>query len=225
MSRGTTSADNYNGVTYLRFSKGRFIEACTEGAEGAISRTIEKGDSKGKVVYELHHGSITGRLVDINTSVGKFGRSWHFKIDVSTKDESKFYLLQLQASYPHGRNIISRLLNADLTQDVKLQGFYIEKDDKDGIVIYQHKSSKGRGEAAGELIKIQPYYTADGEHKLPNWKEVKFEGKTLWDKTDETNALIQVIDSKIKPALGLNTPTDKGNNESIDSNEKTNIPF
>jgi len=201
MERGTTSADNFQGVTYLKFAKGKFSETATAETEGAVSRVIEKGDNKGKTVWELFHGSVTGRLLAINTSVGKYGRVWTFKIDVSTPNKPKTYLFQTQASYGIGREILSRLKNADLSMDMKFQGYYIEKDNKEGVTIYQPSASKAKGTPAGnDLTKVGQFYKKDGE-QLPKWKEVPFEGKTLYDKTEETNFLIAMIDKDLKPHL------------------------
>lgn len=206
MERGTTSVNDFQGVTYLRFAKGRFTETVDEKTEGAVSREIEKGENKGKKTWDLHHGSVTGKLLAVNTSVGKYGRVWAFKIDVSIPGKQKIYLFQTQASYPVGREVISRLLNADLTLDIKLQGYYIEKDNKEGVTIYQPALSKAKGQVVGELIKVEQFYSKDGANQLPKWKEVKLNGKTEWDKEDETQELIAAVEKHIKPLLQDQSP-------------------
>lgn len=208
MERGTHTHQG-GGYTFVTFRDGQFVERVQAPTETSKSRLLEKGDNKGKEVHEEHYDSITGRLLDVTLEDGKFGKVWMFKMDVGTEDKPKVFILQFGLDFGLAMGILTRLKNCDLQSDMKIAGYYFvpkgEEKAKQGIVVYQSSKSKAKGLLKGDAIKVDPYYSAESAEKLPQWKQVTVNGKAMWDKTDETNFVVDMINKDIKPLLSGST--------------------
>lgn len=171
------------GGNYITILNGKFCQRVKEDTAGAIQRT----NKLGKTVWEKFYDSFTGKLVNIKTQDGAYGKQWMFYF----KDKADVYILQLGYSNSFSKNIIKMLPNCDLTKEMRLSPSVKEVDGvkKSSIFINQ------------DGVAIKHAYTKDNPNGLPQMKQIVVKGNPTWDDTEQMIFLEEMVMTKIKPQL------------------------
>lgn len=107
-------------------------------------------------------------------------------------DGNEDFQLQMRLDSGYGRAFCNIILNADLKKRMKISPTFETVDDKQksGMFINQ----------GGTALKW--YFTKDNPHDLPPMEKVIFKGKENWDNTKQLEYYINMLLTKVKPALG-----------------------
>lgn len=175
--------ENREGGKYITIIGGKFTVRVPEGTPGAIARV----NKLGKTVHELKYDSFTGKLVNIRTRDGDYGKTWEFDF----KDKAEVYTLQLPYSNSFSKGILKILPNVDLTKEMKVQPSQKEEDGKTKSSIF---ISQG-----GTTLKHK--YTKDNPNGMPPMEMIVVKGKETWDDTKQLEFLYEMVQKDIIPNL------------------------
>lgn len=176
------------GGKYITILGGKFCIRAKQDTPGAVARVNKKGNT----VYELFYDSFTGKLVNIRTTDGPYGKNWEFDF----RDKGDVYTLQLSYSNSYATNLLKILPNVDLTQEIKVQPS--QKIDEKG----KTKSSLFVSQD-GKTLKHA--YTKDAPNGLPPMEQVTVKGQLVWDDTKRLAFLQEMVNTKILPQLPKDT--------------------
>lgn len=180
--------DNRQSGNFITILNGKFCQRVSENDDGAIQRT----NKLGKVVWEKFYDSFTGKLVNIKTQDGSYGKSWVF----SFRDKAEVYHLQLSYSNSFATAFLKMLPNIDLTKEMKVSPSVKEVDGKNKSSLFINQD--------GNTIKHA--YTKDVPNGLPPMEEITIKGQKMWDDTKRLEFLQNMVTTQIVPKLeGLKT--------------------
>lgn len=179
--------EKYEGGKYINIYKGKFSVRVPEGTRGAVARVLEKGKNAGKTVYEMYYDSFTGKLVNVRTRDGEYGKTWEFDF----KDKEEVYTLQLSYSNSYATNILKMLPNVDLTQEMKVQPDQKIEDGKTKSSLFISQNG----------VTLKHAYTKEHPNGLPPMVETTVRGQKVWDDTDRLAFLQAMVDRDILPQL------------------------
>lgn len=194
MARGTGKKQD-TGKTYVICAKGMFVRRMDKPTEDTIERVLEKGPKKGEIVHEYHFDYLEGELLSVKRVVHEnYGTSYEFEFDVSPDlDVRQIFVLKLKHDSGYSKNILFRLPNCDLKEDLRLETYNFVPDGQTkprmGITISQNDT------------KILPAYSKDNKNGMPEMKQVTLNGQKVWDSTDQMVFIEDMLDSKIRPKL------------------------
>lgn len=177
---------NREGGKYITIIGGKFTVRVQEGTPGAVARV----NKLGKTVHELKYDSFTGKLVNIRTRDGEYGKTWEFDF----KDEAEVYTLQLPYSNSFSKGILKILPNVDLTKEMKVQPSQKEEDGKTKSSIFISQD--------GTTLKHK--YTKDNPNGMPPMEQVTIKGQVQWDDTKQLEFLQAMVERDIIPNLPRN---------------------
>ena len=177
------------GGKFITILGGKLCIRVPEGTPGAIQRTNKIGN----VVNELFYESFTGKLVDIKTQDGTYGKSWNFMF----KDKEDIYTLQLSYSNSFATNFLKILPNIDLTKEMKVSPSLKEVDGKNKSSLFINQD--------GHPLKHR--FTRDNPGDMPDMEKVTIKGELVWDDTKRLEFLQNMVNTTILPQLvGATTP-------------------
>lgn len=179
--------ENRQGGKFFNIVKGKFAVRVQQGDAGAVARVLEKGKNAGKTVYEVIHDSFTGKLVNVRTRDGEYGKSWEFDF----QDGGEVYTLQLSYSNSYATNILKILPNVDLTKEMKLQpsAKLVDGKSKSSMFISQ------------DGVTLKHAYTKENPNGLPPMVQIPVKGVLTWDDTDRLVFLDAMVKRDILPKL------------------------
>jgi hypothetical protein len=177
---------NREGGKYITIIGGKFTVRVQEGTPGAVSRV----NKLGKTVHELKYDSFVGKLVNIRTRDGEYGKTWEFDF----KDSEEVYTLQLPYSNSFSKGILKILPNVDLTKEMKVQPSQKEEDGKTKSSIFISQD--------GTTLKHK--YTKDNPNGMPPMEQVTIKGQVQWDDTKQLEFLQEMVERDILPKLPRN---------------------
>lgn len=200
---------------YITILGGKFCQRVPEGAPGSKSRV----NKMGKTVHERFYDNFTGKLVDIKTQDGEYGKSWIF----SFVDKGAVYNLQLSYSNSFATAFLKMLPNVDLTKEMKVSPSTKEVDGKNKSSLFINQD--------GQPVKHA--YTRENPNGMPDMEEVTVKGQKVWDDTKRIEFLYNMVATKIIPQLKKVAPpvtTNPGQEamDELDSDLEINvedIPF
>lgn len=175
--------ENREGGNFITILGGKFCQRVPEGTAGAVQRT----NKVGKTVWEKFYDSFTGKLVDIKTKDGAYGKSWIFDF----KDNGEVYHLQLSYSNSFATALLKMLPNCDLTKEMKVSPSTKEVDGKNKSSLFINQG--------GDAIKHA--YTKDKPNGMPDMEQVVVKGQTVWDDTKRIEFLHNMVMTTITPKL------------------------
>ena len=192
---GLTNESQGSG-NWLTITYGEICKTVSSGTPGAVERT----NKNGKVVHELKYNALEGTLKKIFVSPAKkeeYEDQWVFVID----DGSEEYCVALNYDSGLACAILFRVPNMNLERPMKLISYNIEKTKGSGdfrpfIAIHQDGQ------------KIEPYFTKDEKHGLPEWKVVMIGNKKHYDRSEMLAFLKKMVDEKVNPKLAKLYPVD-----------------
>lgn len=167
---------------YVQIVGGKFAVRVDKDTEGAVERTLAKGNSAGKVVYELLYDTLSGRITNISYNVKEFGDVIEIEIDGE---------LVLSIPWSNGvkSSLICRLCNVDFAQEVLFKIFIGHKGSA-VLIMYQ----------SGDLVPLR--YTKDAPEDMPKAKQISVRGVEKWDFTEVDNFLFDVLNRQIERFYG-----------------------
>ena len=168
---------------YITILGGKLCQRVKEGTEGSIKRT----NKIGKIVSEKFYDSFTGKLVDIKTADGAYGKTWNFHF----QDKAEIYVLQLSYNNGFAMALLKTLPNADLTKEMKVSPFTKEVDGKNKSTLFVNQDGTA----------LKHYYTKEHPNGLPEWKQITVKGEKVWDSTDQLKFLEDMVKTTIVPKL------------------------
>ncbi len=192
------------GGKYFTILQGKFCLRVQEGTPNAVARV----NKVGKTVHEIFHDSFTGKLLDIRTRDGEYGKSWEFDF----KDGAEVYTLQLSYSNSYATNILKMLPNIDLTKEMKLQPSQKIEDGKTKSSLFISQDGK----------TLKHAYTKDIPNGLPPMEQVQVKGQMVWDDSKRLTFLEEMVKRDILPKLPKEAgvaaaPAEKSADEVFDS--------
>lgn len=168
-----------NGKIYVKVVSGQMAIRVSEGTPGAVSRVLQGGDSKGKLVHEQHYQFIDGKISGINVEVKSFGKFINIEIDNK-------YRLSIPWKSSMKRNIVSQMPNVNFASLVRIVAFSDKKNVKKNVVlIYQ----------ADEMVKFE--YTKVNPNGLPEAVEKTVLGEKKLDYTAVEEFLYNALQTQI----------------------------
>ncbi len=181
------------GGKYITILGGKFAVRVAAGTKGAVARV----NKVGKEVHEVFYDSFTGKLVNIRTRDGQYGKSWEFDF----KDGAEVYTLQLSFSNSYATNILKMLPNVNLDKEMKVQPSQKIEDGKTKSSLFISQD--------GTTLKHA--YTKDKPNGLPPMVQITVKGAQVWDDTDRLAFLEAMVKSDILPKLeGSTAPAKEG---------------
>ena len=175
--------------TYLTVFDGKFTRRVDEGTIGAVSRMTKPVSGEGKLVHELYYSNLSGKITDIYTRDGIYGKTWNIDISDGTEKYS------LQFGYSDGLAIafLKMLPNVNLDKDVvfSVTKKLDPKDNKEKTSLFLNQD--------GEPIKHA--YSLANPNGLPEMKMIVVNGKEVWDSTERLAFLQNMVDTQIIPKL------------------------
>jgi len=175
--------ENRTGGNYITILGGKFCQRVQEGTEGAQTRVNKIGNT----VHEKFYDSFTGKLVDIKTQEGTYGKTWNFMF----KDKEDIYTLQLSYSNSFSTAILKMLPNIDLTKEMKVSPSVKEVDGKNKSSLFINQDGKA----------LKHAFTRDNPNGMPDMEQVTVNGSQVWDDTKRLVFLQNMVDTTILPKL------------------------
>lgn len=175
--------EDRKGGKYFTILGGRFAIRASADTPGAVKRI----NKLNKEVYEIYHDSFTGKLVNIRTRDGEYGKSWEFDF----RDGAELYTLQLSYSNSYATNILKMLPNVDLTKEMKVQPSQKIEEGKTKSSLFISQDG----------VTLKHAFTKDNPNGMPEMKKVMVSGNEVWDDTDRLVFLQNMVDTQILPKL------------------------
>lgn len=178
---------NREGGKYITILNGKFCVRVSSDTPGAKKRV----NKLGKTVYELFYDSFTGKLLNIRTRDGEYGKSWEFYF----RDGADVYTLQLSYSNSYATNFLKILPNIDLSKEMKVQPSQKIEDGKTKSSLFISQDG----------VTLKHAYTKDKPNGLPPMEEKTVKGQIVWDDTDRLEFLSAMVEKDILPKLSKET--------------------
>lgn len=175
--------ENREGGNYITIFNGKFCQRVPEGTAGAEMRT----NKLGKTVWEKFYTSFTGKLIDIRTQDGTYGKSWVFDFI----DEGEVYHLQLSYSNSFATAFLKMLPNIDLSKEMKVSPSVKEVDGKSKSSLFVNQDG----------VAIKHAYTKDNPNGMPDMEQITIKGQLVWDDTKRLEFLQNMVNTEILPKL------------------------
>lgn len=197
MARGSGKREG-SGKIYIGCSKGMFVRRMDKPNKDTIERVLEKGPKKGEIVYEYHFNWFEGQLLSIRRQAHEqYGISYEFEFDVSPNpEEKKIFVLKLNHDSGYAKNILMKLPNCDLKEDLCLTSYKFtptgQSKPRMGISVSQNDN------------KVPAAFTKDEPNGMPQIKQVVINGKSVWDSTEQMEFFEKMLEDNIRPLLAKN---------------------
>jgi hypothetical protein len=174
---------NREGGKYITILGGKFCVRVQQGTPGAVERV----NKLNKTVYEVFYDSFTGKLVNIRTRDGEYGKSWEFDF----QDGGEVYTLQLSYSNSYATNLLKILPNVDLTKEMKVQPSQKIEDGKTKSSLFVSQDG----------VTLKHAFTKDNPNGMPPMEQKTVKGQAVWDDTERLVFLQNMVDTEILPKL------------------------
>lgn len=205
-----------NNRIFLGVADGKITQSAKEDTAGAVKHVKD-----GKISYRLIHDAIEGILTNISIKENEYNgqkiRSWVLTIS----DMGLTYQLELSIKGGYGSSMIKALANPkiDFSKPLKFSPWAKTVNNKQKTAMYVSQSGD----------QIDWFFTKETPNGLPEPKKVMFEGTEKWDWYDQLQFLEKYAETKIKPAIQENQPTQAEVKPTVDFNtsapEDDYLPF
>jgi hypothetical protein len=175
--------DNRATGNFITIYDGKFTQKVPVGTKGSVSRVNKLGTT----VNEMFYDRFTGKLVNIKTQDGTYGKSWIF----SFKDREEVYHLQLPYSNGFATNFLKMLPNVDVTKEMTVQPSVKEVDGKKKSSLFVNQNG----------VSLKHVYTRDNPNGLPPMVQITVKGVQVWDDTEQLAFLHEMVTRDIIPKL------------------------
>ena len=168
---------------YITILGGKFCQRVQDGTEGAKTRVNKIGNT----VHEKFYENFTGKLIDIKTKDGEYGKTWNFHF----KDKEDIYILQLNYSNSFSTAFLKMLPNIDLTKEMKVSPMIKEVDGKKKSSLFVNQDD----------TTIKHAYTMAEPNGMPDMEQITVKGEKVWDDTKRMEFLEAMVQKDIMPKL------------------------
>lgn len=180
---------DFNNAIYYTISDGKICRQHREPVEGSVTRV----NKNGKTVHETFYKALKGKITDIKTKDGDYGKQWIVTLQDETGQNEQ---LQFQYSSGYANGFLRALPNVDLSKDVIIAPNMQVKDDKKKTTIFLSQlNNQGKWEAA------KWYYTKDEPNGIPELEQKKVKGKIVYDDSEIMEFLEKMVNTEILPKL------------------------
>lgn len=208
-------------LTFLSVVDGKFEKRLKEPTETSTWRTTKDGKSICVQQYKGVSGKITGLLKKTHDNQGQTFTSLNITVD---DGESK-YVVSLPYESGLTRTFFQSMENIDYSKDVVLTASKSKNDEGKEVTnlfIAQDKKNVER-KYTKKWQEANP-----GVPSSPQWKQVPFRGKLVWDNTDEVlffEAIMEKIVARLPKQQNApaSTPSSPASNE-VNRVEDSDIP-
>jgi hypothetical protein len=187
---------------YLNISDGKIVRQHANPIEGV---TVTRENKNGKNVHEEFFRSVTGALTNIRSKETPFGMVW----EITLQDNGEEFVLSFNYSSRYTNHFFRALPNVDLMEPVTINPWSM-KDKNDpsktvaGLTLYQNKE------------KIPFAYDKENPGDMPELKQKKVKGKTVWDDSDQLEFFENMVKEKILPALNVKVIAPAPSNDELE---------
>ena len=184
MARGTNNNDG--NAVYLRIAEGKIVETVDEGTPGAVSRTTKPSDDhpNGRIVWERKDDYVDGVITSIYRKEREYKGEAMNSLVLRMADKGESYLLEIKEGSRYWSSIMLRLPNIDLTKSVRVSPY--DFTDKEGRRVIGLNVIQGNS-------KVEPKWSKTSPGDLPQGKQVRVNGKTVWDFEERDQYLLKVM--------------------------------
>ena len=191
---------------YITILAGKFCQRVPEETEGATTRVNKIGNT----VHEKYYDSFTGKLIDIRTQDGTYGKTWNFVF----QDKEEPYTLQLSYSNSFSSAFLKMLPNIDLTKEMRLSPSVKEVDGKNKSALFINQDGKA----------LKHAYTRENPNGMPDMEQKTVNGQTVWDDTKRLEFLQNMVETTIIPKLQAQQPPQTATPEAPKEEEEGPFP-
>jgi hypothetical protein len=176
------------------------------GLENGNGSVVYVNTSKGKLTTKTMEGevktfdSLTGRLTGIEFKDDEYNGIKFEKLILTLDDGTSRYLLQMRMDSGYARGFLFAIKNADLSQDLTLIPNAKEVNGKSQTTVFLKQG--------GTTLKW--VWTKDHPGDLPQLSKVMLKGNTVYDNTEQTAYLKNMLLTEIVPNLGKGVEVAKG---------------
>lgn len=194
--------------TYASIIGGRIAIKAQDGAEGAVSREVEdKKTGVKSTKWEYIYDNLRGYITSIKFVDGDYGQQIQIEIDG--------YVLSVNTDSSYGQDIMKKLPNVKLDQEVNFVPWNMEKDGKTkkGVVVYQGRTDDGKTAKVSDFFynfETKEYFhgfpespkeTKDNDDWVIYFKSVKrflveYITKNILPKVEETSVHVESSDEE-----------------------------
>lgn len=196
--------ENREGGNWITIYNGKFSQKVQENVAGAVQRT----NKLGKTVHEKFYDSFTGKLVNIRTQDGSYGRNWIFDF----RDNGEVFHLNLGYSNSFATAFLKMLPNIDVTKEMQVSPSVKEVDGKNRSSLFVKQGDNW----------IKSAYTKENPNGMPDLKQVKIKGQLAWDDTERMEFLEAMVNEEILPKLPKDLPVSSQTKADSDVDEFAN---
>lgn len=161
--------ERVSSKTFASLVGGRISIKAEEGADGAVKREYETSSGDKGVKWEYLYNNLRGNIQSISFVTGDYGD----QIQVVVNDVH----LSINTNSSFGSDLMKKLPNLNLEEEVNLIPWKMEKDGKikSGLAIHQ-----GTNQETGDPIKISDYfYDWDKKESLHDLPQPEKENKEM----------------------------------------------
>ncbi len=186
-------------MTYVGVYDGQLEVRVDKKTPGAIEREKTKqGKPTGESIFVKYYRSLEGRITDIKKETKKMPDGVEFtSLKIFIDDIGDKYVLNFPYDSDPTRIFYKLMENIDFNSTVE---FSVSKS----------KNLKGKDVTSlflkqnGANLKqkyTREYQYAPGEPVKPEWKQIMYKGKEVWDNTGEMQFFEKILEEKIVPKL------------------------
>ena len=182
MARGSFE-DNGRPV-YLRIAEGKIVETVEEGSPGAIKRTTKNG----KDVWERRDGYVDGTITSMYHKEREYNGEVMHSLVIRLRDKDEHYSLEVNKGSRYWVGILMRLPNVNMQRPVRFSPYDFDGKDEHGGT----RKVIGINLFQGET-KIDPAWSKTNPGELPQGKQLRVNGKDVWDFEQRDSFLMNVF--------------------------------
>lgn len=216
MARGNNNTQG--GGIYLRIADGKIVETVDEGTSGAVSRTTKPSDENpnGRTVWERRDDYVDGIITSIYRKEREYKGEVMNSLIIRLKDVDESYQLEIKEGSRYWSSFMLRLPNIKLGETIRISPYdFTDKEGKRiiGLNVLQSGS------------KMAPKWDKNNQGDLPQGKQVRVNGKTVWDFEDRDQYLLKTMQNIASKLQAADTAIGGAHGEPVVADEDDDLPF
>lgn len=204
---------NDNNVSnYYNVTNGKIVKSYGKTEPDGIA-TTPRVNKNGETVYEQNYDYISGKISNCRVdSHDEYGDS--IKLTLTDSEDVE---LSIKFDSSYGRSFLFKLNNIDVSNDVKITPYsFTNKEGKGVTGLNVHQNG----------VKLLSEHTRETPNGLPQLKQVMFNGKNQWDKTEQITFLKEKLNGFISKLVPVEfTEVDAASEENTSIDDKDELPF
>lgn len=178
--------ENSSNATYYGIKDGKIVRAFKEEVPGLTKSRVNKNN---RTVHEAFYDRIKGRITDIKVrDREEFGKEWNITLVDSAGNTE---VLQFKFSSGYANGFLRALPNVDVTREITFGPFMKMEGDKKKTTLFLNQDGKAAKWA----------FTKDSPNGCPEMVQVKYQGKLVWDDSEQMEFLEKMVNEQIIPKL------------------------